>query len=166
MGVDGLNLKQTISIDAINALLFEAGDPDFCFKSRELALLTCFLERENDHAFRVSIKADLKLYSQCGMCLEPLDIPCHLDFSILMIEGEEVLLPEIDGAELMSDPSVGYFSGRCIDLGLILRDQIFLQMPDYPQCESQGLTPCNKSLLLESESVSVKNPFVKFFKKE
>lgn len=168
MGVDGLKLTQSISQEAIDALLFEPNDPEFSFKSRELAEIFCLIERENDHSFLVHMKACLKLFSLCGRCLEPLDIPCELDFSIRMLESEhlgEDTECSFDSADLLGEEqTVGYFSDRCIDLGLILRDQIYLQMPDYPQCASD-VTDCNKSLARANESSQQTNPFVKLFKK-
>ncbi len=171
VGVDGLKLNLSLSKEALDALLFEPNDPDFCWKSRSDIKLYCEVERENDQAFKVFIRSDFMLYTICGRCLEPLDQECKLDFSIRMVEDS--LLGDdsecsFDSAELLGEePTVGYFSDRCIDLGLILRDQIFLQMPDYPQCSSNGLAQsCNNSLAQANEnSQQNDNPFVKLFKK-
>lgn len=172
IGVDGLKLKQTLSVAAMDALLFEPSDPDFCFKSRAPLTLSCLLERENEHSFKVSLQGDLTLYTLCGSCLDPMDIPCPIDFHIRMMEEEHIFGPEdlsFDSADVKGDdPLVGYFRDRCIDLGIILREQIFLQMPDYPQCAGVdgSFRACNKSLLASDEnSLRNDNPFVKLFKK-
>src|SRR5258705_48317 len=58
---------------------------------------------------------------------------------------------------------VGYFSDKCIDLGIILRDQIFLDLPDYPQCgpvNGDTKASCSKILPLEGDQIR-DNPFVK-----
>jgi hypothetical protein len=168
IGVDGLKLKLNLSKESLDALLFEPNDPDFCFKSHEKALLYCELERENDHTFKIFIGSDLALHTLCGMCLKPLDIACKLNFSIRMLEKEhlgEECEYSFDSADLLGEEqSVGYFSGKCIDLGVILRDHIFLQMPDYPQClREDGASSCNESLSLAK--VGNNNPFVKLLKK-
>lgn len=172
VGVDGLKLKHIISQQALDALLFEPSDAEFCWKSNSQAEIYCELERENDHSFKVSFQGELNLYTLCGRCLNQLNVPCKLDFGIRMIEKKHLFENEaecsFDTADLVSnEPLVGYFSDRCIDLGVILRDQIFLQMPDYPQCVSDGsFLSCNKSLAQANENNQHNdNPFVKLFKK-
>lgn len=175
IGVSGFNFSQNISQEALTALLFEPNNQDFSWRAEEEALVNFKLERENDHSFIVFIKTNLLLSNPCVRCLDPVSLPLNLDFSVRMLEKEHFGSDEDNFSCLTEDDFldnnealVGYFSHKCIDLGIILRDQIFLEVPDYPQCGmgKDAVATCNKSLpLTKNQDGQQENPFVKLFRK-
>jgi uncharacterized metal-binding protein YceD (DUF177 family) len=177
VGVEGLKFSRHLSEEALSALLFEPKIPSFSWRALSDIQVEAFLERENDHSFKVLLKADFLLTSSCARCLEPLSERFFLDFSIRMIEAEHlgINIEDTDDYQFDSyeidesgeDLPVGYFSARCIDLGVILREQIFFEAPDYPHCQSKddGLS-CNAKIKYESDDKSASHPFSKLLNKK
>lgn len=180
IGEIGVDFDVSLSAEAISALIHEPHKHEFGWQSTAQSALKGRIERENDHCFKVALFGRFLVKTTCVRCLTPLTMPIAIDFSIRMLEkehlgfmgepddrGEDGAL-EIDMSKDEEDV-VGYFSGTCIDVGLILRDQIFLEVPDYPQCAS---TRCSlpKGNILGAEGLDRhdgygNNPFVKLFKK-
>ncbi len=177
--VSGLAFRHSVRAEAITALLFEPNNAEFSWKALNAADLTFELERENDHSFLVHVRGDFSLATPCVRCLSEIAFELHLDFTIRMLEMKHLGMDEHTLMGFNSEPIaldlsedeeglVGYFSGTSIDLGLIVRDQIFLDVPDYPHCElskdalkrggCKVLSPASK----EDEPRS-DNPFVKKF---
>jgi uncharacterized metal-binding protein YceD (DUF177 family) len=180
IGVVGVSLKQSISAEAISALIFEPHNQDFTWVAQKPAELHLEIERENDHCFKVHVQATLVLNNTCVRCLKPVSKPFCLDFLIRMMEKKHLGLDDnydslAEGGSIEIDISkddedlVGYFSGTCIDLGIILRDQIFLEVPDYPQCDgaecSLPLSGIKGLNALDRDDERGNNPFVKLLKK-
>jgi uncharacterized metal-binding protein YceD (DUF177 family) len=179
IGVTGLNFVKNISVDALSALLFEPNNSLFSWKSTNQTVVRFRLERENEHSFVVSTETDCVLSCTCVRCLDPVSVSLPLDFSIRMLEKEHFQSDAdpvdfiFESSEIDSDkddnPQVGYFSDKSIDLGIILRDQIFLKVPDYPQCgmaKGSSHAICNKSLPLpQAKREPRENPFVKLLYK-
>ena len=178
IGVNGLNLKRSLSTAALSALLKEQHNEIFSWQLLEPSEVEISISRDNDKAFKVHMCCSLILSCSCVRCLEPTSFKLALDFIITMMEGSELGPDEIPGDYSFdsdcvettddSDNAVGYFFGRTIDLGLILREQIFLEVPDYPECQSPAAmikATCKAPLALLSTPVSTReNPFVKFWK--
>lgn len=176
IGIMGLKLEQEIKPLALTNLLAEE-DQTFSWIAKDPTLVTFSIERENAHAFIVHVEASLLLHCACVRCLKIVPFRFPLTFSIRMIEDEEKHLREHEPGELTLDSDslidendylVGYFSKKAIDLGLILREQIFLEVPDYPKCGGKWAIEKNacEIRLIESEEESVReNPFIKLFKK-
>jgi uncharacterized metal-binding protein YceD (DUF177 family) len=178
VGVNGLKLSRLISIESFNAAFKEAGNELFSWQLVEASTIDFILTQENDKAFKVHACADLRVRCACVRCLEPVDFKLALDFGITMMEGSELGPDQTPGdyafdsdcVESLTedDNAVGYFLGRTIDLGLILREQIFLEVPDYPECQSpkaMGEATCKLATALLSTQMSTReNPFVKFWK--
>jgi uncharacterized metal-binding protein YceD (DUF177 family) len=170
VGINGLILSHRVSAEALSALIKEPNDDLFSWISQTPSDIKFIITRENDHAFKINLSGKLTLYSPCTRCLEPVSHEIDLDFTIIMIENAELLAAAVNPRESMFDSesasdgesqTVGYFSGRHLDLGLILREQIFLEVPDYPHCQA---TCKQDTALLDSTMSTRENPFVKFWK--
>jgi len=176
VGVLGLKLKREIKAEALTRLLAEA-DITFSWRALNNAVVSIEIEQESAHAYLAHINTELMLESACVRCLNAIAHRIPISFSIRMLEDEEKhkldqkpdeMTIESDSLMDEEDVLVGYFSGKSIDLGLILREQIFLEVPDYPRCG--GDMAINKKscelLLKEHEATEVPaNPFVKLLKK-
>lgn len=177
IGINGLKLSRVISTDALSALLKEQNNELFSWRLVEPSQADFIITRENK-SFKVQLCCNLVLSCSCVRCLEPVGFKLALDFEITMMEGTELGPDEIPGdysfdsdcveSTTNDDTAVGYFFGRTIDLGLILREQIFLEVPDYPECQSpkaMAEATCKPAIALLSTPVSTReNPFVKFWK--
>jgi len=178
IGVNGLKLSRSVGIEAFNALLKEQNDSLFSWQLMHATQADFLITRENDKAFKVHVKSHIIVRCACVRCLEPVGFELDLNFVITMMEGSELGPDEIAGdysfdsdcveANADTDTAVGYFFHRNIDLGLILREQIFLEVPDYPECQSpkaMAQATCKPATALLSKEVSTReNPFVKFWK--
>lgn len=176
IGVLGLQLERELKAQALTSLLAES-DAIFSWQALEPATVRFEIEQESTHAFLVHVKARLTLQCACVRCLTPIAHAIVLNFSIRMLEDEDKKKEEETLNELALDSdsvleegefSVGYFSGRSIDLGLILREQIFLEVPDYPRCGGElaiSKKSCELSLAEREIKEVRENPFVKLFKK-
>lgn len=176
IGVVGASFKRDITPEALSALIHEPQRGEFFWRGHQNTQVSCSIERENDHCFKIAMGAVVVLLNTCGRCLNPLTQSFTLDFSIRMLNKQHLGLvdPEGEGANIEIDMSkeddevVGYFSGTCIDLGIILRDQIFLEVPDYPQC---GGAHCSLPLssggyyALDHNAEHGNNPFAKLLKR-
>lgn len=181
IGITGQKFSHALSLAALNALLFEPKNELFSWSALSGATVNFFLERENEHTFKVGIQTNLLLSCACVRCLTPVPMSIPIDFFIRMLQKERFAQPDDEFGDLHFDTEeleidadedslVGYFSDKCIDLGIILRDQIFLQVPDYPQCKDGGQTDgCRKDLSLvqqDTDGGQKENPFVKLFSKK
>lgn len=178
IGINGLKLSRFISPQALSAALKEERNELFSWRLLKPSEVKFNISRENDKAFKVHVASYLILSCSCVRCLEPVSFELALDFEITMIEGSE-LGPDLSQGDYSfdsdcvesgtdDDTAVGYFFGRSIDLGLILREQVFLEVPDYPDCQSpkaMGKATCKRAeALLSTEMSTRENPFVKFWK--
>lgn len=181
IGVNGFDFTHEISADALSALIFEPNNATFSWKACKITTAHFHLERENDHAFKAKVRLTANLTCTCVRCLNEVSYICSLDFEIRLLEMEHLGIDESTALGWSADTFevdlsaedealVGYFSEKSIDLGLILRDQIFLQVPDYPHCgisnDALHASGC-KTLPIESveDEKRHNNPFVKLFGK-
>lgn len=178
IGVNGYDYKGLLSAEALSALIQEPHDQMFSYSSQTESALAFFIERENDHCFKVNIQTTLHLTGSCVRCLKPLTHEISLDFWVRMLDGvhlgvqeEQEKLGFLDehDFDMNSDAdTVGYFYQRCIDVGLILREQIFLEAPDYPQCSHTNCETLLRGImgaLGKDEKYPYNNPFAKLLKK-
>ncbi len=177
VGVLGLSLQREISPEALSALIAENGKGEFSWRAKDSTLVHFRLEQENGQGFILHVKAKPHLFSACTKCLDEIEHEIEIDLSMRLLEQETVdnatddfeLSFDSESAEDENEEVVGYFSKMSIDLGLILREQIFLTVPDYPRCGDKTALKkesCEPSSYLASTDSSARaNPFVKLFKK-
>ncbi len=185
IGVTGLRFDLDLKAEAISALLNEPNLPMFSWRAAENAALKFKLERENDHSFLVEVTGKIPLTCACVRCLGEVHHTVTLDFMVRMLEMEhlgmdedaalgwrnEVIEMDLTSEDDEDDDSrVGYFRARTLDLGIIMRDQLFLMTPDYPHCDMDDdalvASRCKVLSSTGNESDQFKdNPFVKKFGK-
>jgi uncharacterized protein len=91
---------------------------------------------------RGRLSASLEL--ECGRCLEPFAFPLHQDLDLFFLphsKGAEI--EEEDEVELKDrDMVVAYYDGDRLDLGEVIREQLFLAAPLKPLCHEDCKGRC------------------------
>jgi len=111
----------------------------------ESGRVTAHVDRDDDGSVHVKghLKASVRL--ECGRCLEPftfaMDQPVDLFFLPHEKDGAEEDEDEVELKD--SDLVVAYYSGDRLDLGNVIREQLFLSLPMKRLCQEtcQGLCP-------------------------
>ena len=89
------------------------------------------VERGDDDTVHVRGRLQARLSLQCGRCLEPFVFPVEQELDLFYLphrpaQGEE----EEDEVELSDrDMVVAYYRDDTLDLGEVLREQLFLALP-------------------------------------
>ena len=107
--------------------------------------LQCRLDRGDDQSVHVRGRLAARVELQCGRCLEafPLAMDQELDLFYLPHRADEDDEAE-DEVELADrDMVVAYYQGDRLDLGEMIREQLFLALPMKRLCREQcaGLCP-------------------------
>ena len=107
--------------------------------------LDCRLDRGDDQSIHVRGRLSARVELQCGRCLEafPFAVDQELDLFYLPHRAEEEDEEE-DEVELADrDMVVAYYHGERLDLGEMIREQLFLTLPMKWLCREQcaGLCP-------------------------
>ncbi len=178
VGVLGLLFEREISSEALSALINEPGKGIFSWTAKAPVSVRFALEQESGQAFRLQLKGSLALFSACSKCLSDLEHQIDLDLTMRLLEQEVVddvssgldLAFDSDSAQDENESVVGYFTKMSIDLALILREQIFLTVPDYPQCGGVLAVvkeACGPGSFLTSpdDGRARENPFIKLLRK-
>ena len=117
---------------------------------------------DNDQiaGFEIPIKAHIQIYragdkhllkgaidgrfqARCDRCLEPFGLDSHFRFETFF--APPVNVPDPDETELgEEDMEVDFIKGEEIDLGDILREQIYLSLPVKLVCHSDCMGICPK----------------------
>lgn len=163
IGASPFELRGELSASSVSFLLLEPTRQDYSWQARESFSPVFSLTRENNHTFKVLGQARLVLANSCVRCLELVDHEIKLDFTLRLLEKRENQREALD-FDYNSDYTVEYFSNRQIDLAQILREQIFLALPDYPQC-SVGCETFIPLANVDEGKVGKQNPFLKFLEK-
>lgn len=105
------------------------------------------IEHGNGNALHVRGHLQARLGLECGRCLEPFGLPVEQELDLFYLphrpgaaEGEEV---QEDVALSDRDMVVAYYRGERLDLGEVLREQLFLAVPMKRLCQPacKGLCP-------------------------
>lgn len=115
----------------LEASLFEALRDEFTVEGE--AELSLDVEKDGAQYHLVGrLKALLTL--PCSRCLEPMtcpvDVPVDVRYSPLAVEGDRTE-HEIGSEDL----TVAFFEGEQIDLGELVREQLYLAVPMKPLCK-------------------------------
>ncbi|MCA9508710.1 MAG: DUF177 domain-containing protein [Myxococcales bacterium] len=177
IGTIGLSFEKMISAQTLCALLHEKNRNDFTWKAKNDHRVRCKLIHEGTSAFMLDMTGRLELFSSCARCLNEIQhsIEINLHMRLLeqkMVDAQESNLELIFDSDSLQDDEneivTGYFLRKSIDLGLILREQIFFSVPDYPYCggplavKKEG---CGLSIVTSPDHEPPKNPFIKLLKK-
>lgn len=107
--------------------------------------LRCLVERGDDETVHVrgSLQAEVALF--CGRCLEPFVHPVQQELDLFYLAHEAGQdREEEDEVELSDrDVVVAYYEGDRLDLGDVIREQLFLSVPLSRLCreDCKGLCP-------------------------
>lgn len=133
------------------------------FTLRPGGAVDCRIERGDDLSVHVRGHLRAVLELECGRCLERYELPLdqELDLFYLPHRPEDQAESE-DEVELSDrDVVVAYYQGERLDLGDVLREQLFLAVPLRPLCreECRGLcAACGANHNHESCSCSPQTP--------
>ncbi len=146
----GLDVNETLPRAWLEALLDDPSDPPW--QAAGDARLELTLEREAS-TVRVIGEGRFPLQHACVRCLRDVRFTLDLDFDLrlaegvptapdddLMGEGEPMGLGD-DGGLDPGEADLVPFDGRVVHLPDIVREQIFLEVPMHPACESEGAEP-------------------------
>jgi uncharacterized protein len=141
---EGLDLDETVTSEWLTDALGE-GSP---FKARGEGRLRVHLLRAED-VVHVRGRAALQLGSECSRCLEPvsLAIDTPIEVALFPLGSEPAARP--DGEVARDDLGVATYRNDEIDLGGIVHDEVFLELPMNPLCSEScaGLCPtCGTNL--------------------
>src|SRR5688572_17121501 len=136
---EGLEISEPLSPGEIHV---EAEDT---FALLEGGRLDCRLDRGDDKSVHVRGGLSLRLGLECGRCLESYPFALDQDLDLFYLpHGAEDDEEEEDEVELADrDMVVAYHQGERLDLGEMIREQIFLALPMKRLCREAcaGLCP-------------------------
>jgi len=137
---EGMTVKESL----LPAELHVAGEEGFSLLPG--GCLEALIERGEDETVHVRGQLAAALGLECGRCLEPFSFPVKQDLDLFYLPhlaGAGV--EEEDEVELSDrDMVVAYYSADRLDLGEMLREQLFLAIPMKRVCGEAclGLCPC------------------------
>ncbi|HEY7791601.1 MAG TPA: DUF177 domain-containing protein [Vicinamibacterales bacterium] len=121
--------------------------PDDAYTIKAPVDLTFDLEKDRDNYHLVG-QATTTLELFCGRCLESFSLPVRAPFDLRYLPHRE----DAGGDEREiedDDLSTTYYDDETIDLGQLIREQLYLALPMKPLCDEdcQGLCPaCGTNL--------------------
>lgn len=130
------------------------------------------------HKLEVTLSgtADLSVVGECVACLEPVTLPVHAEFQLVLMPGaRRARTRPHEEIELTADElDVDYYEDDSIDLAQWLRQEVLLETPLHPRhtgdCPHALVSPDS---VTEAEEIAVEKPvdprllpLMKFAKKE
>jgi uncharacterized protein len=113
------------------------------FVLEEGGSLRCHVELRDEDTVHVSGKLVARLGLGCGRCLEPFALPVDQQLQVFLLPHREDQGEE-DEVELSErDMVVAYYREQHIDLGELIREQLYLAVPLKRLCreDCKGLCP-------------------------
>jgi uncharacterized protein len=137
---EGLEVDETLSPGEVHVL----GEESFALL--EGGRLRCRVDRGDDQSVHVRGRLSARVGLQCGRCLEDFAFAMEQDLDLFYLphRAEEEESEEEDEVELADrDMVVAYYHGERLDLGEMIREQLFLGLPMKRLCREQcaGLCP-------------------------
>ena len=140
---EGMDLRADLSpgdlhLEAEEGFAFEGGRLD------------ATLEKGDDQSVHVRGRLQTRLGLTCGRCLEPFPQVVDEELDLFSLPHRPNEVEEEDAVELQDrDVVVSYYQGDRLDLGGIVREQVFLALPMKRVCVEgcKGLCPtCGSNL--------------------
>jgi uncharacterized protein len=108
--------------------------------------LTAHLEKGEENAVHLRGRLRARLGLECGRCLEAFALPVDQDLDLFYLpRHKESQAEEQDADVQLSDHQmvVAYYDGDALDLGEMVREQLYLVVPMRRLCreECKGLCP-------------------------
>ena len=137
---EGLEVDETLSPGEVHVL----GEESFALL--EGGRLRCRVDRGDDQSVHVRGRLSARVGLQCGRCLEDFAFAVEQDLDLFYLphRAQEEESEEEDEVELADrDMVVAYYHGERLDLGEMIREQLFLGLPMKRLCREQcaGLCP-------------------------
>jgi len=140
----GLDIEEVLSKEMLTELLYEP--------SREL-VWSCVQDGQlkanilpDGNTYRLDGDIDVTLTTPCVRCLNDVVVQLSAKLHMHLMPGVEPSLVDLEldesddlDEDLRADePDVGYFQNGVVKLDLIVREQLFLDLPIFPTCEDSG----------------------------
>jgi uncharacterized protein len=142
---EGLEIDERLSTEGVHL----AADEEFAL--REACDLRCHVDRGDDESVHVRGRLNAALELQCGRCLDafPLAVDQELDLFYLPRPAEADGVEDEEEVALSDrDLVVSFYSGEALDLGEMVREQLYLALPLSRLCrkDCRGLcSVCGKN---------------------
>jgi uncharacterized protein len=106
------------------------------FALRPGAQVDCRIERAEDLSVHVRGHLRAALELECGRCLESYTLPLDQELELFYLPHRPEDRDESEDEVELSDRDmvVAYYEGERLDLGEVLREQLFLAVPLRPLC--------------------------------
>lgn len=115
------------------------------FTLRPGGAVDCHVERGDDRSIHVRGRLQATLDLECGRCLAAFSLPVNQELDLFYLphspEDEREAEDEVELSD--RDVVVAYYAGDTLDLGDVLREQLFLSLPLRRVCREDcaGLCP-------------------------
>lgn len=125
------------------------------FKFRGTVRVEGRVDRANERSYRLRGRLAVRIELLCSRCLESFEMPVEEELDLLYLPASENVGPE-EGEERSleaGDLATSFYDDERIDLGQMIREQVYLALPMKPLCKSncRGLCPmCGTNLNLSS----------------
>ena len=138
IGSKGLDLDLTIGPEDLRAILGAEGP----YRASEEGRLKVHLERVEGNVVHVRGRAQLGVQAPCSRCLNKVDLgfDAPVEIAIFPVGSEPPAAP--DGELQERDMGVATHDGQTVELGALLRDEIFLELPMSPLCRENCAGLC------------------------
>ncbi len=135
---EGLDVQQALKAGEVHV----EGEETFALEAG--GTLDCRLERGEDETVHVRGHLKARLAMECGRCLTPFAFPVDQDLDLFYLphradqEQEEEDEVELTDHEMV----VAYYDQNRLDLGEMVREQLFLTVPLKRVCREECLGLC------------------------
>ena len=164
--VCGVQISENLRAAFISKLIEEPSHP-ISWKCLSDSSLNCQIEHEAE-LLRLTGGGSFRMVYPCVKCMQDVEIEVKISFNARLLPKEEdpfkdsveFEMEAFDGAAYSgsfnaNEPEAIYFEKGVIDLTALLREQFFLEFPEYPSCDcAQVIQPkeCDLSVLEANEA--------------
>ncbi len=137
IGPEGIDLDTPLSEGEAHI----QGEDTFTLEGGRLGV---HIDREEEGSVHVQGHLAARLSLECGRCLDPFPLPVDQNVDLFFLPHEDDRQDDEDEVELAeSDLVVAYYRGDSLDLGEVVREQLFLSLPMKRLCQEgcRGLCP-------------------------
>jgi len=142
---DGLDVDAPVSVEWLIEVL-GGGTP---FRPAAAGHLQIHLDRLEQNVVHVRGRAALQLEADCSRCLEPVTLAVDTPVAVTMFPVDAEPQPAPDGELKAEDMGIATYEDEQIDIGAVIHDEVFLELPMNPLCAANcaGLCPsCGANL--------------------
>ncbi|MEZ4271630.1 MAG: DUF177 domain-containing protein [Myxococcota bacterium] len=137
IGTEGYDLETPIAREWLEEIF----DKDSPYTPVADGALQVHLERVMD-VIHVRGRMRLALGAHCSRCLEPADLALDTPIQVSLFPLGQEPAAKPDGELDSDDTGVATYEGQLIELGDLLRDEVFLELPMNPVCRTDCAGLC------------------------